>query len=159
MSFDIFYGPFNSFDNPRLSSLQARELISHLPVTFDGLEMYNTKYEDGKGAIDGMIEWVGKAKSLRRLDCIFCQVGGDAKGGRDAGSRLAKAMASNHAQSIEYLRLYCTDLVGSGNASEWASGLEKMTELKTLLLYGADMSDEEKSALSNATHASEIKVE
>jgi len=147
---------FRSF-HPCLSSSQARELMSHVPSTCDSLNIGFAEGE-GEGAIEGMIEWIGKAKTIKTLTCWDCKVG-NAEGGKDAGIRLAAALeASNHVASIEFLRISHTDLIVSGNVSEWASALKKMTALKRLNLYGLGdyISDEEKSILRNATHALDV---
>ena len=147
---------FNDF--PGLSSLQARELVSHVPMTCDGLEINGAEGEACEGAVDGMIEWMGKAKKVKKLRCEYCRVG-NAEGGRDAGIRLPTALeASHHAETIEKLWIYGSDLVVSGNVSEWASALKKMTALKTLYLHHTDLSDEEKSILKNATHATDVSM-
>ncbi len=102
--------------SPRLSSSQARELASHVPLTCDGLSICNAEGENaGEGSIEGMIEWIGKAKTIKGLSCWDYKVGHRWWGGKDVGSRLAAALeASNHTASIEYFTMCDTDLVGSG---------------------------------------------
>ena len=74
-------------------------------------------------------------------------------------------MACHQAESIEELSIelsvYGHDLVFSGNVSEWASALKKMTALKKLRLemLHVKISDKETNILRNATHASEINFE
>ncbi len=156
---------FPSF-SPRLSSAKARELLSHIPVTCDGLDIMFAEGEDCVGAIEGMIEWMGKAKTMKYLTCSWCRVG-NVEGGRDVGRQLAAALgSSHHATSIEYLRISWTDLIVSENVSEWALALRKMTALETLWLSRVDeyisegvgglISDEEMNILCDATHASTI---
>merc|ERR1719330_713026 len=85
---------FNQFLVP-LSSSQARELVSHFPITCDALYIKFAKGEACEGAIDGIIDWMGKAKKVNELYCLGCKVG-NAEGGRDAGTRLAAALEASH---------------------------------------------------------------
>ncbi len=163
LNFDSFLG-FQS-STPRLTSSQARQLISHIPLTSNGLDISKAKGDDGEGAIEGIIDWLEKANAIKYLRCTHCKVGdwhseGNAEGaGKDAGIRLTKVLkASRHAEAIEVLIIARTDLVVSGNMPEWTSALKKMTSLKTFELHGAEISDEETSILKNATYASDVTI-
>jgi len=148
---------FNEF-SPPLSLSQAREFVSHVPSTCNGLNIRHARGEAFECAIEGMIDCIGNANTMKRIICFDCKVGHWLKGGKDAGCQLATAIeSSKHATSIEELALY-TDLIVSGNVSEWASALRKMTALKALMLLdvGDYISDEEKSILRNATHALDV---
>jgi len=78
------------------------------------------------------------------------------------GIRLATSLTSliHITSSIQELFLTHTDLIVSENVSEWASALNKMTALKKLCLNGVGdyITEEEKSILRNATHASDITM-
>ncbi len=164
LNFDSFIGSQSS--SPRLTSSQARELVSHIPLTCNGLDISKAKGDDGEGAIEGMIDWLEKAKAIRSFRCAHCKVGDwysrdeNAGGvGRDAGIRLAVALeASHHAETIEVLAIVRTDLIVSGNVLEWTSALKKMISLEKLEIYGAYITEEEMSILENATHASDVTI-
>ena len=54
--------------------------------------------------------------------------------GRETGIRLAKTLAAKN--TIEYLMLFETDLMGSRNVDKWSKALKKMTSLKGLNCRG-----------------------
>jgi len=54
--------------------------------------------------------------------------------GRDAGIKLAKTLAAKN--TIEYLWLTATDLMGSRNVDEWSKAFDKMTSLKKVFCKG-----------------------
>ncbi len=151
------YRHFGLFGDRRLSSSKARELVSHIPVTCYGLFIQCAHGEDGEGAIEGVIEWIRKAKKIKYLDCYWCKVG-TVEGGRDLGARMAASLeGSQHSTTIEWLRISRTDLIVSENVSEWAAALKKMTSLKWFVLEDVDLSDEGMSTLRKATDVSIIR--
>ncbi len=159
LNFDSFlrYRHFGLFGHRRLSSSKALELVSHIPITCNGLFIQCAHGEDGEGAIEGMIEWIRKAKKIKYLDCYWCTVG-NVEGGRELGSRLAATLEeSHHSASIQWLRISRTDLIVSGNVLNWAAALKNMTALKWFVLEDVDISDEEWSTLRKATNVSIIR--
>jgi len=115
-----------------LSAERAAEMISHLAPSTEELEIQYAPY--GSPFIDALIEWVKNATNLKRFTIRYTFVG-NTDGGRDAGVRLAEALAGNKS-TIEKIQLQWTDLIGSRNINEWSEALRKMTLLKRLDCYG-----------------------
>mmetsp|Transcript_35435 Transcript_35435/g.52036 ORF Transcript_35435/g.52036 Transcript_35435/m.52036 type:complete len:128 (+) Transcript_35435:131-514(+) len=84
----------------KIESAERRELLSHVPVSCDGLDdIYGA--DVCEGAIEGMIEWLGRDKTIKYLCCDDCKVG-NAEGRRDAGTELAAPfVSSQHVTFIE----------------------------------------------------------
>lgn len=167
-TFQLDYISFNDQNGKRLSFSEARELVSHIPVTCNGVFVRHADGEDGEGTIEGLIEWIGKADTIKALYCMNCEVGdvvvGNYETGIDAGIRLAAALAaSDHVKSIEELVFMQTNLIGPGNVLEWSLALKKMTALRKLSLDcnsidAGFLSDFEKNILHYASHASDINI-
>jgi len=123
-------GALDSWDG--LSAQKAADMISHLPPSIEELLIDVAPY--GSIFIDALIEWIKTiAKNLKYLGIRFTCVGGKDEG-RDAGVRLAEALATNN--TLHALWLRGTDLVGSRNVNEWAEALGQMTALESFRCEG-----------------------
>ena len=126
MMFDFEVGGWD-----HLSAELSTKMMSQLPPTIEGLVVRYVPY--GSTFMDGIIEWVKKATNLKYL--FFGEICvGWIDGGRDAGVRLAAALATNN--TIETLRLVRTDLMGSRNVKEWVKSLSTMISLKDVVCDG-----------------------
>ncbi len=110
------------------------------------------------GAFVGwMVEcWLRNVREVREeLILDHCNVG-DGEDGRAIGSELANEFIECSATSaIEYFHIKNTDLVVSGNTSEWASALRQMKNLfEFKCLGGSRLSDDDVNILSNAAFES-----
>ena len=147
---------FESF-SPLLTSSQARELVSNSPLTCAGVDISSAKGKDGKGAVEGLIDWLAQAKPVKKITLFRVYVG-NAEYGRNAGARLAAALkASRHAKSITNLCIRDTNLVASENLTEWVSALKDMKSLKYVKFSdNCELSKKEVSILKDATHATKF---
>lgn len=85
--------------------------------------------------MDAVIQWVENAKHLKYLHISGTCVGGTCiNGGRDTGARLAKVLAGK--DTMEILKLFRTDLIGSRNVNEWTKALGEMASLKEFKCWG-----------------------
>jgi len=125
MSFDFDIG----WD--KLTKEKAVELIQHLPVTIEGLEIRYAPY--GEEFVKAIAEFITTTTNLKQLRFGSTFAGG-MKGGRDCGTSLAKAL-ENH-PNIKELELFHTDLIGQRNASDWEKALQNNKSLNKLLCVG-----------------------
>ena len=117
-----------------LSAKKAVEMINHLPLSIEKLVIAGGP--SGSPFMKAVIDWIEKSTNLKSLHIRDTFVGAGMKkgfvGGRnkgqDAGIRLAKTLAEKN--TIEYLHLDGTDLMGSRNEDEWSKAFRKMTSLK-----------------------------
>jgi len=140
-------------------------MINHLPTTIERLRIVNAPY--GADFIDAIVSWMEeKANNFKRLEICGTYVGEG--GGRDAGEKLAKAIAES--TTIEHLELTGTDLVGGRNATEWEKalgqwekGLRQHDKPGKLVLKGSKRKIKSESSLSDGdmtmTSSQQIQLE
>ena len=116
-----------------LSAERAVEMINHLPPSIESLRIAYAPY--GSPFMDAVIDWIEKSTNLKSFHILGTLVNGrNVDEGRDAGIKLAKILAAKN--TIEYLWLTATDLMGSRNVDEWSKAFEKMTSLKKVFCKG-----------------------
>ncbi len=148
---------FSAFDTP-LSSKQAYELISHVPVTCKGLLLTNAFGETIVGVARGVIEWVQKANKVKEIIFFNCRVG-DSEMGQRIGSQLMNGLTNNNCvHTIKHLYMTNTDLVVSRNISDWAPLVfKKMTNMK--LFYVIKNMNQTLATLSKGRQTQTFKVD
>jgi len=122
---------FNDAGWDEITTEQASQLIASLPLTLESLTLRHATF--GYDYVDSLAEWIEKNNNIKGLD-IWNSTVGDRDGGKKAGSRLARALASN--SSIIEMEIIGTDLIGSRNASHWADAMTSNTTLKALYCGG-----------------------
>jgi len=135
--------------HPPLSSRQAFDSVSHVPLTCTGLNIWNAKGETAEVAVEGLIDWLGQKKNVKSARCCHCYVEDEAKR-RALGSQLANVLAKRHTQSIEYLNISFSHLMDLQNLSNWTAAIEKMTNLKSLYCYGGGLPEDEQEIVRQA---------
>jgi len=124
------------FDEEGWSGMTAErvtELISHLPLSVSELTIMHANFGPntnfGVGMIDAIINHVANTTSMTHFGLYFTKAGGDR---RNAGMRLADAMATNN--SIETLYLLDTDFLLMDNVEQWGVALTTNKTIETLNL-------------------------
>jgi len=139
MEFD--FGPNDNWSGLNLT--RATQLISHIPLTIEGLVIREAKF--GLEFFEALARRIKDFTNLKSLT-IWDSLIEVEEGGRDAGVTLAEALASN--STINRLNLYSTNLMEPANAAQWADALRKNVTLTTLCLDNVDSGIEEELRVS-----------
>lgn len=115
----------------------SADSIRKLPTDIEELEINMSIPPSGPAIIDSLIDFMNKDEvQLKKLHifsiCVASEENPDE--GRDCGQRLSTAIASH--DSLEYLDISSTDLIGSRNVDHWISTLHSSSNLKCLYLGG-----------------------
>jgi len=130
-----------------LNEVRAIQMVAHLPLTIDQLEIWGGKY--GSEFSDALIERVNQFHNLKTLWIDYTSVNGEEKRQEEIGLRLAKIMSAS--TTIETLGLGRTDFIGADNVEQWGDAFMENNTLTKLMLNGVgnDIVDKLKTKTKN----------
>jgi len=124
-----------------LTATQAAQLMAHLPLGIEGLDISYARYD--AEFMNAVIEQIQYFHNLETLDIYAIKVL-DEKGGLEVseeeglevGVRLAEVLASN--TTIKSLDVRFSNLIDEKNKEEWGDALLQNTTIKELDFDGVD---------------------
>lgn len=125
MEFDFSADKWSGLTRDRVT-----KLVTYFPLTIIGLEIWNSNFGF---YFMKLIHQISLLCNLNFLD-MKNSVVGDEEEGEELGTQLAYELSSN--DSIKFLCLWNTDLLGSSNVKEWGDYLLKNSTLIDLSLRG-----------------------
>jgi len=115
----------------RLTGVQATELINHLPLYLDELDIFSAQF--GSEFVNVLIKRVKVFHNLNYLNISDIRVGGE-EGGQEAGLRFAEMLSTN--TTIKGFSLFRTDLITTDNMEKWGDALMQNNTMTELDLSG-----------------------
>mmetsp|Transcript_17496 Transcript_17496/g.26173 ORF Transcript_17496/g.26173 Transcript_17496/m.26173 type:complete len:537 (-) Transcript_17496:77-1687(-) len=136
----------------------AFDIVSHLPLTYIDMGIWNAFGETAEGAVKGLIDWLERTENIKGVMCSSCYMDDDAKRST-LGSQLANVLVERHAQSIEVLDIWASYLMDSQNLSDWTAAIKKMNNLKKLDCREQELSEDELEIVRQAaSHVEGINI-